>query len=203
MNLRIHSFWWRIHKFDVGKYTVFTIGNPLRKSRIHSFLLENTQVWCWRIHSFYYRKSLKELENTQFFWRRIHKFDVGEYTVFTIGNPLRNLRIHSFWWRIHKFDVGEYTVFTIGNPLRNLRIHSLWRIHKFDVVKRAFFHLSRRQPRPRLTKMRLAAVSILRQEVRGESAGTGGGSGSCGLQAWRQSRRRDRWWRLCAPWRRR
>ena len=42
--------------------------------------------------------------------------NVGEYTVFTIGNPLRTLRIHSFWWRIHKLNVGEYTVFTIGNP---------------------------------------------------------------------------------------
>ena len=43
-NLRIHSFWWRIHKFDVGEYTVFTIGNPLWNLRIHSFLAENTQV---------------------------------------------------------------------------------------------------------------------------------------------------------------
>ena len=51
--------------------------------------------------------------------------NVGEYTVFTIGNPLRNLRIHSFGWRIHKLNVGEYTVFTIGNPLRTLRIHSV------------------------------------------------------------------------------
>jgi hypothetical protein len=50
--------------------------------------------------------------------------NVGEYSVFTIGNPLRNLRIHSFWWRIHKLNVGEYTVFTVGNPLRSLRIHS-------------------------------------------------------------------------------
>jgi hypothetical protein len=54
--------------------------------------------------------------------------NVGEYTVFTVGNPLRNLRIHSFWWRTHKLHVGEYmyTVFTIGNPLRSLRIHSFW-----------------------------------------------------------------------------
>jgi hypothetical protein len=70
--LRIHSFGWRIHKLIVGEYTVFHIGNPLRKSRIHSFWVENTQVDCWRIHSFSYRKSLKELENTQFLG--------GEYT---------------------------------------------------------------------------------------------------------------------------
>ena len=95
----------------VGEYTVFPIGNPLRKSRIHSFWVENTQVDCWRIHSFAYTKSLKELENTQFFGWRIHKLIVGEYTVFTIGNPLRNLRTHNFWventqadcWRIHSF----------------------------------------------------------------------------------------------------
>jgi hypothetical protein len=88
--------------------------------------VENTQVECWRIHSFCYRESLKEPKNTQVECWRIHKLNVGEYTVFTIGNPLRNLGIHSFWWRIHKLNVGEYTVFTIGNPLRNLRIHSFW-----------------------------------------------------------------------------
>jgi hypothetical protein len=42
------------------------------------------------------------------FWWKLHKFDVEEYTVFTIEIPLRNPRIHSFWWRIHKLDVGEY-----------------------------------------------------------------------------------------------
>jgi hypothetical protein len=52
--------------------------------------------------------------------------NVGEYTVFTTGKPLRNMRIHSFGSRIHKLNVGEYTLFTIGNPLRNLRIHSFW-----------------------------------------------------------------------------
>jgi hypothetical protein len=57
----IHSFWWRIHKLIVGEYIVFTIGNPLRKLRIHSFWAENTQVDCWRIHSFHYMKSPKEL----------------------------------------------------------------------------------------------------------------------------------------------
>ena len=56
---------WRIHKLIVGEYTVFPIGNPLRKSRIHSFLVENTQVDCRRMHSFHYRKTIKELENTQ------------------------------------------------------------------------------------------------------------------------------------------
>jgi hypothetical protein len=49
-NLRRYTFFcWRIRKFDVGEYTVFTIENP-----------------SWRIHSFHYRKSLKESENTQF-----------------------------------------------------------------------------------------------------------------------------------------
>ena len=46
-----------------------------------------------RIHSFFGEYTV--------FRRRIHKLNVGEYTVFTIGNPLRNLRIHSFG--------GEYT----------------------------------------------------------------------------------------------
>jgi hypothetical protein len=69
---RIHSFGWRIHKLIVGEYTVLPIGNPLRKSRIHRFWVENTQVDCWRIHTFPYGKSLKELENTQILG--------GEYT---------------------------------------------------------------------------------------------------------------------------
>ena len=56
----------------------------------------------------------------------MHKFDVGEHIVFTVGNPLRNVRIHSFEWRIHKLNVGEYTVFTMGNPLRNMSILSFW-----------------------------------------------------------------------------
>ena len=86
--------------------------------------MENTQVECWRIHSFCYRESLKEPKNTQVECWRIHKLNVGEYTVFTIGNPLRNLRIPTFWWRIHELNVGEYIVFTIGNPFRNMRIHS-------------------------------------------------------------------------------
>jgi hypothetical protein len=45
---------------------------------------------------------------------------VGEYTVFTIGNPLRNLRIHRFWWRIHKLIVGEYTVFHYSKSLKEI-----------------------------------------------------------------------------------
>jgi hypothetical protein len=53
-----------------------------------SLMLENTQVWCWRVHSFYCRKSLSGTWEYTIFWRRIHKFDVGEYTVFTIANPL-------------------------------------------------------------------------------------------------------------------
>ena len=69
--MRIHSFWWRIHELNVGEYTVFTIGNPLRNMRIHSFWVENTQVECLRIH-IYYRKSLKEPENIPFLG--------GEYT---------------------------------------------------------------------------------------------------------------------------
>ena len=98
-----------------GEYTDFTIGNPLRNMRIHSFWQENTQVECWRIHSFYYRKSLKQHKDTQFLGWRILKLNVGEYTVFTIGNPLRNLRIHSFLvkntqvecWRIHSCHYRE------------------------------------------------------------------------------------------------
>ena len=70
----------------VGEYTVFTVGNPLRNLRIHRFWVENTQVDCWRIHSFSYRKSLKEIENTQFFGWSIHKLIVGEYTVLHVGN---------------------------------------------------------------------------------------------------------------------
>ena len=126
-NLRTHSFGWRIHKLIVGEYTVLPIGNPLRKSRIHSFWVENTQVDCCRIHSFSYRESLEDIENTQ--------FSGGEYTsrllentqFFTIGNLLRKSRIHNFFgWRIHKLIVGEYTVFRVGNPLRKSRIHNFW-----------------------------------------------------------------------------
>jgi hypothetical protein len=111
----------------VGEYTVLPIGNPLRKSRIHSFWVENTQVDCWRIHSFSYRESLEDIENTQ--------FSGGEYTsrllentqFFTIGNLLRKSRIHNFFgWRIHKLIVGEYTVFRVGSPLRKSRTHSFW-----------------------------------------------------------------------------
>ena len=65
--------------------------------------------------------------------------NVGEYIVCTVGNPSRNMTIHSFWWRIHKLNVGEYTIFTIGNPLRNMRIHSFWRrIHKLNVGEYSF-----------------------------------------------------------------
>jgi hypothetical protein len=42
----------------VGEYTVSPIENPLRRLRKHSFWSENTQVDCWRIHSFSYMKSL-------------------------------------------------------------------------------------------------------------------------------------------------
>ena len=57
---------------NVGEYTVFTIGNPFKEHENTQFLVENTRVECWRIHSFHDRKSLKEHENTQFLG--------GEYT---------------------------------------------------------------------------------------------------------------------------
>ena len=88
-------FGWSIHKLIVREHTVVFIGTPLRKSRIHNFWVENTQVDCWRIHSFSYRKFLKELENTQFLGLRIHELIVGEYTVFPIGKTVRDLV--SFW----------------------------------------------------------------------------------------------------------
>ena len=62
--------------------------------RIHSFSAENTQVECWRIHSFYYRKSLKEPENTQIFGEEQTSLML-ENTHFTIQNPLRNMIMHS------------------------------------------------------------------------------------------------------------
>ena len=72
---------------NVGEYTVFTIGNPLRNLKIHSFWAENTQVEYWRIHSFRYRKSLKEPEMTQFwagFGWRLHD-GLSETTQFSQG----------------------------------------------------------------------------------------------------------------------
>jgi hypothetical protein len=74
----------------VGEYTVFTMGNPLRSLKIHSFGRRMyTQVERCRIHSFHYRKSLEEPKKEYtFFWWRIHKLHVGEYTICTIGNPL-------------------------------------------------------------------------------------------------------------------
>jgi hypothetical protein len=65
----------------LGKTQFFTIGNPLRnmrKNRIHSF--------GWRIHKlivgeyivFHYRKSLKEIENTQFLGRKYTRARAGE-----------------------------------------------------------------------------------------------------------------------------
>ena len=65
-NLKYTVFGWRIHKLVVGEHTVVTIGNRLRNLRIHSFFVENKQVDRWRIHSFSYRKSLKEPQNTQY-----------------------------------------------------------------------------------------------------------------------------------------
>ena len=50
----------------------------MRNLKIHSLLAENTQAGCWRIHSFYYRKSLEESENTQFL--------VGEYSSLMLEN---------------------------------------------------------------------------------------------------------------------
>ena len=41
---------------------------------------------------------------------RLHSFG-GDYTV--------------CWWRLHRLNVGDYTVFTIGNPLRVLGLHRL------------------------------------------------------------------------------
>jgi hypothetical protein len=86
---------------NVGEYTLCTIGNPLRNLRIHSFWAENTQVECWRIHSFHYRKSLKEHENTQF-WVE--------------NTQVECLRIHTFYYRKSlkepeniQFLGGEYT----------------------------------------------------------------------------------------------
>jgi hypothetical protein len=86
----------------VGEYTVFTIGIPSRKSRIHTFWAQNTQVDCWRIHSFSYTKSLKEIKNTQFFGWRIHKLIVGEYTVFHYRKSLKEIENT-------QFSGGEYT----------------------------------------------------------------------------------------------
>jgi hypothetical protein len=56
---------------------------------ITQFLVEFTQVDCWRLHSFHYGKSLKGLEITQVDCRRLHKLIVGDYTILTMGNPLR------------------------------------------------------------------------------------------------------------------
>ena len=51
--------------------------------------------------------------------------NVGEYTVFTIGNPFKEHENSQFFLkRIHKLNVGEYTVCSVGNPLRSLRIYS-------------------------------------------------------------------------------
>ena len=65
--LRLHSFRWRLHRLNVGDYTVFHYGKSLKGFETTQFLVEITQVECWRLHSF-----------------------------FAMGNPLRVLRLHSF-----------------------------------------------------------------------------------------------------------
>jgi hypothetical protein len=72
--------------------------------------VKNTQVDRWRIHrfysSFYHRKSFKELEKTQFLgWSEYTVFG-AEYIVFTIGNPLRTLRIHSLNWAVAAAEIN-------------------------------------------------------------------------------------------------
>jgi hypothetical protein len=68
-------------QFLHGEYTSCLLENTIHSRWVEDtqvdcrntqFLVENTQVDCWRIHSFHYRKSLKEIENTQFLG--------GEYT---------------------------------------------------------------------------------------------------------------------------
>ena len=89
------QFWWRLHRLNVGDYTVFHCGN-----------------------------SRKGFEITQF-WRRLHKLNVGDYTIFHCGKSLKGFVITQFLveitqvecWRLHSF-------FAMGNPLRVLRLHS-------------------------------------------------------------------------------
>jgi hypothetical protein len=117
---RIHNFGWRIHELIVGEYTVFTIGNPLRNLRIHRFLVENTQVDCWRIHSFHYRNSLKELENTQFLGGEYtHRF-LANIQFFTVGNPLRKSRTHRFWVENTQVDCRRLHSFHYKKPLKEI-----------------------------------------------------------------------------------
>jgi hypothetical protein len=49
----------------VGDYTVFTMGDSLKGSKITQFLVEITQVECWRLHSFLLW-IIKGFEITQF-----------------------------------------------------------------------------------------------------------------------------------------
>ena len=41
----------RLHRLNVGDYTVFHYGKFLKGVEITEFLVEITQVECWRLHS--------------------------------------------------------------------------------------------------------------------------------------------------------
>jgi hypothetical protein len=64
----------------------FTMGNPLRVLRLHSFR------------------------------GRLHRLNVGDYTVFHYGKRLEGFEITQFWWRLHNINVGDHTVFTMEIP---------------------------------------------------------------------------------------
>jgi hypothetical protein len=109
---------------NVGDYTVFTVGNPLRVLFVEftQFLVEITQVGCWRLHSFHYGKSLKGFETTQFSveitqveWWRLHRLNVGDYTVFLYDKSLTGFEITQFLveitqvecWRLHSLSLPQ------------------------------------------------------------------------------------------------
>jgi hypothetical protein len=43
---RLHSFWWRLHRLNVGDYTGFHYGKSLKGFVIKQFLVEITKVEC-------------------------------------------------------------------------------------------------------------------------------------------------------------
>jgi hypothetical protein len=63
---------------------------------VTQFPVEITQVECWRLHSFHYGKSLTGFDITQFRWWRLHRLNVGDYIVFTMGNPLKGFELAQF-----------------------------------------------------------------------------------------------------------
>jgi hypothetical protein len=73
--------------------------------------MEITQVECWRLH----------------------RLNVGDYTVFTMGNPLRDSRLYIFWGRLHRLNVGDYTLFHYGKSLKRFEIKQiLWEIRRLE-----------------------------------------------------------------------